>query len=144
MPAPTSKKTRGAIIRGRFRSINAHDERKRIKLRWIGYFAKIQETHSGVYSQWWSAYKRGGTSFRSRSKSVRDCAITRRKLLLFYRLENFCEDHRCSYEWVKNHGWLKKGRKIHAKRTTSYLFFFQGYPPVLGPIRRQHRHRRIC
>ena len=33
MMAPTSKKTRVARIRRRFRSINAHDERKRLKLR---------------------------------------------------------------------------------------------------------------
>ena len=33
--------TRRARIRSRFRSIDAHDERKRFKLRWIGYFAKI-------------------------------------------------------------------------------------------------------
>ena len=33
---------------------------------------------------------------------------------------------------------------MYAKRTTSYLLLFQGYPPVLGAIRRQHRHRRIC
>ena len=64
------EKTKTARIRGRFRSIS--------KLRWIGYFAKIQEPHGGVYSQWWSAYKRWGTSTRSRSKSLRDCAITRR------------------------------------------------------------------
>ena len=31
-----------------------------------------------------------------------------------------------------------------AKRTTSYLLLFQGCPPVLGAIRRQHRHRKIC
>ena len=31
-----------------------------------------------------------------------------------------------------------------AKRTTSYLLLFPGCPPVLGAIRRQHRHRRIC
>ena len=38
---------------------------------------------------------------------------------------------------VKNHGWPKRGRLLYAKST------FQGYPPILGAIRRQHRHRRI-
>ena len=74
------EETRGARIRSRFRSINAHAERVRLKLRWIGYFAKIQEHHCGAYSQQGSAYKRGGRSIRSRSKSFRDSAITRRNV----------------------------------------------------------------
>ena len=76
VPVPTSKKTRGARIRGRFRSVNAHDEQKN-KLRWIGHFAKVQEHHCGAYSQWRSANPRGGTSVRSRSESVHNCATTR-------------------------------------------------------------------
>ena len=31
----------------------------------------------GTHCHWRSEHPRGGTSFRSRSKSVRDCAITR-------------------------------------------------------------------
>ena len=70
------EQTRGARIRSWFRSIDAHDEKKRIKLRCIGYFEKIQELHCGAYSQWRSAYKRGSIGSRSRWKSVRDIAIT--------------------------------------------------------------------
>ena len=33
---------------------------------------------------------------------------------------------------------------MYAKRTTSYLLLFHGYPPVLEAIRRQHPHCRIC
>ena len=145
MMAPTSKKTRGARIRSRFRSINAHDEQKRLKLIWIGYFAKIQKHHCGAYSQWWSAYKRRSTSIRSRSKSIRDSAITWRNACCC-RLENSAKttDIPMSGSAVKNHGWPKRRRQLHAKLTTSYLLLFQGYPPVLGAIRHQHRHRRIC
>ena len=56
------------------------------------------------------------------------------------------EDHGYSNEWVsgQNTRLTKRGEQFYAKRTTSCLLLFQGYPPVLGAIRRQHRHRRIC
>ena len=38
--------------RSRFRSINAHDEHKRLKLKWIGYFAKIHEPLCGANLKW--------------------------------------------------------------------------------------------
>ena len=68
------------------------------------------------------------------------------KRLLFYGLENSAKttDTPMSGLAVKSHGWPKKGRQLYAKRTTSYLLLSQGYPPVLGAIRRQQRHRRIC
>ena len=55
------------------------------------------------------------------------------KRLLFCRLENSAKttDIPMSGSAVKNHIWPKKGRQLHAKRTTSYLLLFQGYPPVL-------------
>ena len=62
-------------------------------------------------------------------------------------LGKLCEDHGYSYEWVsgqKPRLPKKRGRQLYAKRTTSYLLLFHGYPPVLGAIRRQHRHRRTC
>ena len=71
------KISRRVRIRCRFRSVNVHDEEKRVKVRWIGYFVKIQEPHCGAYSQWRSAYKRGSTSIRSRPQSLRDSAISR-------------------------------------------------------------------
>ena len=68
------------------------------------------------------------------------------KRLLFCRLEHSAKttDIPMSGSAVKNHIWPKKGRQLHAKRTTSYLLLFQGYPPVLVATRRQHRHYRIC
>ena len=41
--APTSKSPEEREIRCRFKSINAHDEQKRLKLIRIGYFAKIHD-----------------------------------------------------------------------------------------------------
>ena len=115
---------------GWFRSINPHNEEKRLKLRWIVYFAKVQKPYCGTYSRWRSANQRGGTRFRSRFEYIRDSAITPR---------NAC----CSIA-SKTLRRPKKGRQLYAKRTTSYLLLFHGYPPVLEAIRRQHRHCRIC
>ena len=70
-------------------------------------------------------HKRGGTRIRSRSKSLRDGAINRR---------NSCSSI----------VWKTRRRQLYAKRTTSFLLSFQGYPPVLEAIRRKHRHRRTC
>ena len=72
------EKTGRARIRCRFWSINAHAEQEMFKLRWTGYFAKIQHPYCGIDCQWRSAHPRGGTSVRSWSKSIRDSAITRR------------------------------------------------------------------
>ena len=71
------EKIRGVRIRRRLRSINAHDEQKRFELRKAGHFVKVQNPFCGTHCQWRRAYKRGGTSVRSRSESIRDCAITR-------------------------------------------------------------------
>ena len=70
-------KTRGARIRSWFRSINAHDEQKIIKLSWNGHSKKVQNPFSGVDCHWGSAHPRGGTSVRSWLESVRNRAITR-------------------------------------------------------------------
>ena len=45
---------------------------------------------------------------------------------------------------VRSHTWPNKGRQFYAKRTTSYLVLFQGYPPIVKAVRLQHRHCRIC
>ena len=126
------EKTRRTIIRSRFRPIIAHAEQKQIKLRWTGYFAKVQKptvvgtangevqtneevkyTFTILISSWQSNYS---------------------KKRLLPRVD----------QRSKNHGCPKKGRQLYAKRTISYLLLFQGYQPVLGAIRRQHRHRKIC
>ena len=52
--------------------------KKRIELRRIMDRKKVQNPNRSVDCKRRSAYKRGGTSVRSRSKSVRGCAITRR------------------------------------------------------------------
>ena len=53
---------------------------------------------------------------------------------VLYRLENPAKttDIPMSGPAVKSHGRPKKGKQLHAQRTTSYLLSFQGYPPVLG------------
>ena len=58
------------------RSINAHAEQKGSELRGNGGSQEIQEPHNGGDGQCGSANKRGTTSFRSRSWSLRDGANT--------------------------------------------------------------------
>ena len=55
-----------------------------------------------------------------------------------------CEDHRYSYEWVSGQKpRLTKGKKVlSARRTTSYLLSFQGYPQILEGVRPLHRYHR--
>ena len=50
MPARTTskKKTTGARIRSWFRSIDAHDEQERIKLRWDGHNKEVQRPYRSV------------------------------------------------------------------------------------------------
>ena len=100
MPAPTSKKTRGVRIRSRFRSVNAHDEQKRLKLKWIGYFAKIHEHLCGANLKWESACTRGSTGVRSRSWPLRDCAITRRNACCSIVWKTLRRPRISIYEWV--------------------------------------------
>ena len=56
------------------------------------------------------------------------------------------EDHRYTYEWAggQKPRLTEEGTTILCKTDNFVPLVFQGYPPVLGPIRRQHRHRRIC
>ena len=56
---------------------NAHAEQERFKLRWHGYFEKVQKPFCGTDRDWWSANKRGSTRFCSWSRSGRNSAITR-------------------------------------------------------------------
>ena len=112
MPAPT-----GARNCSRFRSINAHDDHKRLELRRIGYLAKIQKPYCRTYSQWGSAYKRGGASLRSRSKFYSWLCDYSTKRLLFYRLENSAKttDIPVSGSAVKNPRLTKEGKTIFCK-----------------------------
>ena len=59
------EETRRARNRCRTRSIVAHDEQKRIKLRRDGHSKEVQNPYSGVDGKRWSAHPRGGTSVRS-------------------------------------------------------------------------------
>ena len=112
--------------------------------RWAGYSAEIQD-YDGGNSQRGGANKRGSTSVRSRSWSLRDGTITGR--------------HACNsitwkalrrkrvFPWVvktvQNHGWAKMGGNSFAKRTISSLLLFLDCRQVLVPDRLLHRHRRI-
>ena len=125
------EKSRGVRIRSRFRSINAHDQQKHLKLNRIGYFAKIQKPYCGTSSEWRSAYKRGGTSLRSRSNSNRDCAISRRNAIAWKTLRR-----PRIFLWVgqrsENHGWPRKGRQLYGKWRTSFVSSFQGLSTSSG------------
>ena len=124
------EKTRGARIRSRLRIVNAHDEQKRLKLRRIGYFAKIQKPYCGTYTQWRSAYKRGGRSLRSRFKSIRHCAILLEETPAVLSLGKLCEDHRYSYEWVSGQNTTVDQRgedNCMQNEIPSCLSSFQGY-----------------
>ena len=61
-------------------------------------------------------------------------------------LGKLCEDHGYCYEWVSGQKpRLTKEVKTIACKTDNFVpLLFQGYPPVLGAIRRQHRPRRMC
>ena len=56
--------------------------------------------HSGTHCQRRSAQPRGSTSTRSRSKCIRDSAITRRNACCSIAWKKLCEDHGYSYQWV--------------------------------------------
>ena len=137
MPAPTVR------IRSRFRSINAHDEQNRLKLRW--YFAKIQEptvvlTANGeVYTNEEAQVYTHDLNLLMTMQLLQETPA-----VLSLGKSAKTTDIPMSGSAVKSHGWPKTGRQFHAKRTTSFLMLFQGYPPVLVAIRRQHRHCRIC
>ena len=96
--------------------VNAHDEQKmNLMLRRTEYFAKIQEPSLWCLRAIGEVqYKWGSTGTRSRSKSLRDCASTRRNALLFYRLENSAKttDIPMSGSAVKNHGWPKQEKTM--------------------------------
>ena len=144
MPAPTSKRNRGARIRSRFRSINAHDEQKKTWAQMNWTLCESPQPLLWYSLPMGSAHPRGGTSFRSRSKPFRDCAITRGNVSSPIVWKNYAKttDTPMSGSAVKNHCWPKKGRQLYAKRTISYLLSFQGYPPILEAFRPLHRHRR--
>ena len=63
-----------------------------------------------------NAYKRGGTSFRSRSQFLRDSAIIRRCACCL-SLGKLCIDHGYSYEWVRGQKprLTKEGKTIVCK-----------------------------
>ena len=117
MQAPSSKRPeeRQFVVDSRASSMHMMST-KRVELRWIGHFAKVQEPHCGTCSQRWSAHPRGGTSVRSRSKSIRDCAITRGNTSSPI-VGKLCEDHGYSCEWVSGEKprLTKDGKTIKCK-----------------------------
>ena len=74
--------------------------------------------HCGAYSQWRRAYKRRGTSFRSRSKSARELEET----LAVLSLRKLCEDHGFSNEWVSGQmPRLTKDGKTSVCKTDNFV-----------------------
>ena len=70
------KKTRGSGIRSRIMSVNALEEQKWTELRGVGYVANVQNP-TAVLTANGEVHTRVSTSFCSRSKYVRDCAVAR-------------------------------------------------------------------
>ena len=114
------EKTRRTIIRSRFRSILAHAEQKQIKLRWTGYFAKIQKP--SVVGTANGEVQTNEEVKKTFTKKISSWQLNYSKKRLLPRVD----------QRSKNHGCPKKGRQLYAKRTISYLLLFQGYQPVLG------------
>ena len=77
-PSTIRNKTRGEIIRCRFRSINAHAEQIRSEFSRIGNLECLQKFDDGCYNQWKSASKWGSNSACQRIGLVRDSKAFRR------------------------------------------------------------------
>ena len=90
------------------------------------------------------ANKRGSTSIRSRSWSLRDSANYSMTRLQFHHMENSAKntDILVSGPAVKNHGWPNKVRRFSARRKTSYLLLSLDCRQILVQVRPLHRHRR--
>ena len=116
---------------------NAHAEQKRLKLRRIGYFAKIQQPNCSTCSEWWSVCKRGGAQVFVHDLNLFVTLQLLEETLAVLSLGKFCEDHGCSCEWVSG----QKPRLTREGRTLDVLLF-QGCHPVLVPVRLLHRHCR--
>ena len=119
--------------------------KKGFELRGIGHFARVQEPHCGAYTQWGSAHKEEAQVY------VHDLDLFVTVQLLeetpaVLSLGKLCEDHGYSYEWVSGQKprLTKEEKTIMCKTDNFVHLVVRGYPPVLGAIRRQHRHRRIC
>ena len=77
---PLQREARGARIRSRFRSIDAHDEQERIKLRRDGHSKEVQKPHRsvGLLMRMCTPTRRHKCSFMIWLESVRNLATTRR------------------------------------------------------------------
>ena len=118
MPASTSTR-RGERIRGRFISIHAHDEQKRIKRRRDGHSKKVEKSYSSVDCKRRSANPRGSTSVRSRSKSVRNRAISRRNACSPIARQ-VLQRQRILHKWVSS----QKSRLIKDGKIVICSFYF--------------------
>ena len=136
--------TRGARIRKSIQEhISTHDEQKRHKLRWIGYFANTQEP---------TVVRTANGKVQTHEEAqvfVQDLNLFVTVQLLdstpaVLSLEKLCEDTDTlmSGSAVKSHGWPKTGRVSSARQTISHLLSFQGCPPFLKAARLLHRYHR--
>ena len=99
MLAPTSKRPYERVFAVDSGASMHKMSKKRVKLRGIGHFAKVENPYCGAYTQWRSAYKRGGTCFRSRFKPICHCAITRGNAYSLIAWKTLRRP-RYSFEWV--------------------------------------------
>ena len=119
-------------------------EQRRIKLRYNGYFEKVQNTIMRLTATGCSANIRVSTSFCSWSRSVRNTAILDETpaILLLHQL---CSKRWYSYEWksAKLHNWPKMSRQLFVQWTTLYLLSYQDFHHLPAAARLQYQDQRI-
>ena len=145
MAALTLKKTRGARIRSQFSSIYAHDEKKELRSDELDTLRRSRNLPVILTVNGRGAQTRKPKYTFIFLISSWQCKYSTKRLL-FHRLE-LCEDHGYSCEWVS-------GQKTKGDQRGEDDFMQNGqlrtsccsrnFLRVLGAIRRQHRHRRIC
>ena len=116
------EEARGARIRGRSWSIDAHAEQEGLKLRRGGHSKEVQKPCSGVDCQCVSAHLRGGTSFVHNPNLFVTVQLLDDALKVL-SLGKLCEEHWYTSEWAsgqKPH-LTNNGKKFRARRKISIL-----------------------
>ena len=116
---------------------------KRIKLRRDSLIERSRTTSVVLTANWEVHTHEEAQVFVHDSNLVVPCNYSRKRLES-YRWASFAKttDTPMSGSAVKSHDWPKTGRLSSARRITSYLLSFQGYPPILEAVRLQHLYHR--
>ena len=108
------KETRGERIRSRFKSINAHDEQKKVKLRELD-TTRRSRTPAVVLTATGEVYTHEEAQVFVHDSNLFVTVQLLEETLAVLSLGKLCEDHGCSYEWkktVKLHDGPKMGRQL--------------------------------